>query len=151
LDFLKSRPKDKPFFLMYHHKAPHREWVPDEKHRAMFAGKEIPEPPTLRDDYARRTDALKENKQRVFDDMTRRDLKLVPPADLRGPQRNQWLNVKPTEVEIERDGKKLVLKGEELSRWKYQRYMQDYLACVQSVDDNVGRVLDWLDQNGLRD
>ena len=151
LDFLKSRPKDKPFFLMYHHKAPHREWVPDEKHRAMFAGKEIPEPPTLRDDYAGRTDALKENRQRVFDDMTRRDLKLTPPADLRGTARNQWLNVKPTEVEVERDGKKVVLKGEELNRWKYQRYMQDYLACVQSVDDNVGRVLDWLDQNGLRD
>jgi arylsulfatase A-like enzyme len=151
LDFLKGRPKDKPFFLMYHHKAPHREWVPDEKHRAMFANKEIPEPPTLRDDYAGRADALKENKQRVFDDLTRRDLKLTPPSDRRGPERNRWLSEKPTEVEIERDGKKAVLKGEELNRWKYQRYMQDYLACVQSVDDNAGRVLDYLDQNGLRD
>jgi arylsulfatase A-like enzyme len=151
LDFLKVRPKDKPFFLMYHHKAPHREWTPDEKHRRMFEGKQIPEPETLYDDYAGRSDALKRNRQRVFDDMTRRDLKLEPPAELKGPQRNQWLNEKPTEVEITENGQKKVLKGEELNRWKYQRYMQDYLACVQSVDDNVGRVLDWLDQNGLRD
>jgi len=54
-------------------------------------------------------------------------------------------------VEVEAGGRMKVLKGEELNRWKYQRYMQDYLACVQSVDDNVGRVLGWLDQNGLRD
>ncbi|HOB74052.1 MAG TPA: sulfatase [Phycisphaerae bacterium] len=149
LEFLKNRPKDKPFFLMYHHKAPHRAWDPDEKHKAMFANKKIPEPPTLRDDYATRTDAIRENEQRVFDDMTRRDLKLTPPPHLKGKELNEWLNVKPTEVEIEVDGRKKVLKGEELNAWKYQRYMQDYLACVQSVDTNVGRVLDWLDANGL--
>ena len=54
IDFLKNRPKEKPFFLMCHHKAPHRAWEPDEKHRAMFASRQIPEPPTLRDDYATR-------------------------------------------------------------------------------------------------
>jgi arylsulfatase A-like enzyme len=152
IDFLAKRPAEKPFFLMLHHKAPHREWVPDAKHKAMFAGKQIPEPPTLRDDYATRTDALHENRQRVFDDMTRRDLKLDPPASLKGPARNQWLNEKPTEVELtDADGTKRLLKGEELNRWKYQRYMQDYLACVQSVDDNVGRVLDYLDSHALRD
>ena len=149
LDFLKNRPKDKPFFLMCHHKAPHRSWEPDEKHRAMFAGKHIPEPATLRDDYATRTDAIRECTQKVFYDLTRRDLKLQPPADLEGPARNQWLNVKPTEVEIEVNGKKQTLTGEALNAWKYQRYLQDYLACVQSIDDNVGRLLDWLDQNGL--
>jgi len=47
------------------------------------------------------------------------------------------------------DGKKQTLTGEALNAWKYQRYLQDYLACVQSIDDNVGRLLDWLDQNGL--
>lgn len=151
IDFLKNRPKDKPFFLMCHHKAPHRPWDPDEKHKAMFAGKTIPEPATLRDDYATRTDALHENKQRVFDDLNRRDLKLTPPEDLKGPERQKWLNTKPKEVEIEVNGAKKVLRGEELNRWKYQRYMQDYLACIQSVDDNVGRLLDWLDQNGLRE
>ena len=152
IEFLKKRPKDKPFFLKYHHKAPHREWTPDAKHREMFAGKTIPEPATLHDDYAGRSDALKKNRQRVFDDMTRRDLKLAPPADVPpGPERQKWLNEKPTEVVIEEGGAKKVLKGEELNKWKYQRYMQDYLACVQSVDDNVGRMLDFLDQNGLRD
>lgn len=149
IEFLKNRPKDKPFFLMSHHKAPHRSWEPDETHGAMFANRTIPEPATLRDDYATRTDAIKENQQRVFDDMTRRDLKLKPPADLKGKELNQWLGVKPTEVEIEVDGRKKILTGEELNAWKYQRYMQDYLACVQSVDTNVGRLLDWLDANGL--
>jgi arylsulfatase A-like enzyme len=115
----------------------------------MFAGRTIPEPPTLRDDYATRTDAIKENRQRVFDDMTRRDLKLEPPADLKEPERGKWLGVKPTKVEVQIEGRTQVLEGEELNRWKYQRYMQDYLACVQSVDDNVGRLLDWIDANGL--
>ncbi|GMU22657.1 MAG: N-acetylglucosamine-6-sulfatase [Phycisphaerae bacterium] len=149
LEFLKNRPKDKPFFLMSHHKAPHRAWDPDEKHRKMFADRTVPEPPTLRDDYATRTDAIKENQQRVFDDMTRRDLKLEPPAGLSGEEQKKWLGTKPTEVEIEVDGHKKVLKGEELNKWKYQRYMQDYLACVQSVDTNVGRLLDYLDESGL--
>ncbi|HYG75534.1 MAG TPA: sulfatase [Planctomycetota bacterium] len=147
IEFIKNRPQDKPFFLMCHHKAPHRAWDPDEKHKAMFAGKHIPEPATLRDDYSTRADALRQNRQRVFDDLTRRDLKLpLPPGE--DPK---WLQVKPTEVEIEVDGMKKTLTGEELQKWKYQRYMQDYLACVQSVDDNVGRLLDYLDQNGLRE
>lgn len=151
IDTLKNRPPDKPFFLMSHHKAPHRNWIPDEKHRKQFEGKHIPEPPTLRDDYVGRTDALREQKQSVFRDLTRSDLKLVPPAGMAPQQQRQWLGVKPTEVEIEAAGVKKILTGKELDDWKYQRYMQDYLACVQSVDDNVGRVLDWLDANGLRD
>ncbi len=149
IDFLKNRPKDKPFFLMCHHKAPHRPWRPEEKYRAAFAGQRIPEPPTLRDDYATRTDAIRECTQKVFYDLTRRDLKLQPPADLQGQARDQWLDVKPTAVTFEANGHKTVLTGDALHDWKYQRYMQDYLACVQSVDDSVGRLLDWLDQNGL--
>ena len=151
IEALKNRPKDKPFFIMSHHKAPHREWTPDEKHRKQFEGKHIPEPSNLRDDYAGRTDALHEQQQSVFKDLTRQDLKLKPPEGLSGPELRQWMMVKPAEVEIEVDGVKKVLTGKELEDWKYQRYMQDYLACVQSVDDNVGRVLDWLDANGLRE
>lgn len=151
LDVLKNRPKDKPFFIMSHHKAPHREWTPDEKHRKMFENRHIPQPENLRDDYAGRTDALHEQQQSVFNDLTRNDLKLKPPADLAGPQLRQWLSVKPMEVEIETGGVRKILTGRELQDWKYQRYMQDYLACVQSVDDNVGRVLDWLDANGLKE
>jgi arylsulfatase A-like enzyme len=151
IDILKNRPKDRPFFLMCHHKAPHREWTPSEKYRREFATRTIPEPATLWDDYSGRSDALREQQQSVFHDLTRRDLKLEPPSSLTGPERNRWLGTKPTEVEIERDGRKVVLAGDDLKRWKYQRYLQDYLGCVQSVDDSVGRILDWLDANGLRD
>ncbi len=151
IDFLKGRPADKPFFLMCHHKAPHRQWNPDAKHKAMFANRTIPEPSTLRDDYAGRTDALHENRQRVFYDLTRSDLKLEPPPALTGKALGEWLDTKPTEVEIEDHGTRKVLTGDALNAWKYQRYMQDYLACVQSVDDNVGRLLDWLDANGLKE
>ena len=149
IDFLKNRPQDKPFFLMCHHKAPHRPWEPDAKHQAMFAGRQIPEPPTLFDDYATRTDAIRECTQKVFNDLTRQDLKLKPPAALRGAERARWLAVKPAEVEIDAGGEKRTLTGMELKHWKYQRYMQDYLACIQSIDDNVGRLLDWLDRHGL--
>jgi len=149
IDVLEKRPKDKPFFLMCHHKAPHREWTPDEKHRRMFADKLIPEPETLYDDYEGRTDALREQQQSVFYDLTRRDLKLVPPEGLSEEEERKWLSVKPESVDIEINGEKKTLTGDELKKWKYQRYMQDYLGCVQSIDENVGRLLDWLDSHGL--
>jgi arylsulfatase A-like enzyme len=107
---------------MCHHKAPHRNWQPDEKHKAMFANKQIPEPATLRDDYTGRADAIRECRQKVLGDLNPRDTKEAPPAEL---------------------------SGDALLKWKYQRYMQDYLACVQSVDDNVGRLLGFLDKTGL--
>ncbi len=149
LDFLRERPKDKPFFLMCHHKAPHRSWEPEPKYRNSFAARKIPEPTTLRDDYETRSDAIKECQQKVFTDLTRRDLKLTPPADLEGPARNAWLGVKPTEVETVIDGVSKKLTGAALDAWKYQRYMQDYLACIQSVDDSVGRLLEYLDTEKL--
>jgi len=145
LEFLKTRPRDQPFFLMLHHKAPHREWTPDEANRAKFAGATFPEPATLFDDYATRPAALPENEQTIARDLTRRDLKLEPPAGLAGKERQRWLGGKPMEVEV--DG--AVLTGADLVRWKYRRFMQDYLACVQGVDDGVGRVLDWLDAEGI--
>ena len=122
IDFLKNRPQDKPFFLMCHQKAPHRNWQPDAKHKAMFAGKVIPEPPTLRDNGVGRSDAIRECKQKVLENLSPNDTKGAPPAGM---------------------------SDDELLKWKYQRYMQDYLACVQSVDDNVGRLLDYLDEAGL--
>jgi arylsulfatase A-like enzyme len=150
IEWLKTRPADKPFFLMLHHKAPHRAWEPDERNKALFKDKVIPEPETFWDDYSTRPAALPANQQTVAKDLTRRDLKLEPPADLAGPARNKWLNEKPTEVEITTpDGSQETLTGDALIRWKYQRYMQDYLACVQGVDDGVGRVLDYLDDAGL--
>ncbi len=122
LGFLKDRPKDKPFFLMYHHKAPHREWTPDEAHRKAWLDKTIPTPPTFNDDYATRSDAAREATMRIDRDLRPTDYKQTPPQGL---------------------------SPAELKRWKYKRYMQDYLACVASLDDNVGRVLDYLDREGL--
>ena len=149
IDFIRKRPRNKPFFLMLHHKAPHRPWEPNQAHRAAFVEKWIPEPPTLWDSYATRTDALHENQQRIAKDLTNRDLKLPQPPGLTGADLTAWLMTKPETVTTMRDGASLTLTGEALTRWKYQRYMQDYLATVQSVDDNIGRVLDYLDRNGL--
>jgi arylsulfatase A-like enzyme len=105
IEWLKTRPKDQPFFLMLHHKAPHRAWEPAERHIAMFKDKSFPEPDTLWDDYATRPAALPANQQTVAHDLTRRDLKLTPPAGLSGPARQEWLDTKPIEVEV--DGKTL--------------------------------------------
>jgi arylsulfatase A-like enzyme len=150
LEFLKTRPKDKPFFLMLHQKAPHRAWEPDERNKKLFKDKLIPEPDTLWDDYRTRPAALPQNRQTVAKDLTRRDLKLEPAAGLEGPALAQWLGSKPEEVEVSQpDGSRKSLTGKELTHWKYQRYMRDYLACVQGVDDSVGRILDYLDQTGL--
>jgi arylsulfatase A-like enzyme len=134
---------------MMHHKAPHRPWEPNTTHAAHFAGLWIPEPVTFWDGYETRTDALHENQQRIAADLTRRDLKLEPPPGLSDSNLESWLAAEPTEVTIVREGKTETLSGEPLVRWKYQRYMQDYLATVQSVDDSVGRLLTFLDRNGL--
>jgi arylsulfatase A-like enzyme len=122
IQFLESRPKDQPFFLMLHQKAPHRNWQPDERNLARFKDKTFPEPATLFDDYASRPTALPANRQTIARDLNRTDLKQAPPEGL---------------------------EGQDLVRWKYNRYMQDYLACVQGVDDNVGKLLDYLDRQGL--
>ena len=147
--FLNDRPRDKPFFLMMHHKAPHRPGDPDEEHASHFAQQRIPEPVTFWDSYNTRTDALHENLQRVADDLTNRDLKLTPPPGLSPEDLARWRLIKPTSVSISKDGKQVTLTGEALARWKYQRYMQDYLATVESVDDSVGKVLAYLDKSGL--
>jgi arylsulfatase A-like enzyme len=147
IEWLKTRPTDKPFFLMLHQKAPHRGWEPATRHLEMFKDRVIPEPETLWDDYATRPAALPVNEQTVARDLTRRDLKLTPPAGLKGPALQQWMQAKPMELEV--DGK--VLTGRELVQWKYQKYLRDYLACVQGVDDGVGKVLDYLDEAGLAD
>lgn len=123
LDFLERRPKDKPFFLMYHHKAPHGPWQPDARDEAEFATREFTPPANFNDDYAGRSDSARTAKMRIAD-FTKQQLKAEPPPGLT-----------PQEAKL----------------WKFQRYMRDYLACVASVDRNIGRVLDYLDRHGLRE
>jgi arylsulfatase A-like enzyme len=148
---LEDRPRDKPFFVLCHHKAPHRSWTPEEKYRREFTARTIPEPPTLRDDYATRTDALRENKQTTARHLTNFDLKRPAPKEIADDdaKRKAWDQQSPESVTIEVEGTPRELTGPELAAWKYQRYMQDYLACVQSVDDAVGTLLDYLKRHGL--
>ena len=122
LEWLHAIRRDRPFCLLYHHKAPHREWEPDEKHASLYLNEDIPEPDTLYDDYANRAAAARAAKMRVGVHMNERDLK----------------------CSINRS-----LSENEMRKWAYQRYIKDYLRVVASIDDNVGRVLDWLDETRL--
>lgn len=122
LNWIKQRSRDKPFLLMYHHKAPHRRWQPDEKHAHMYDDVEIPRPETFDDDYKTRSAAASTQAMTIERHLTPLDLKVKPPEGLQGAA---------------------------LKNWKYQRYIKDYLRCVASIDDNVGRLLDYLDQSGL--
>lgn len=126
LAWLDRRDAERPFCLLVHHKAPHRPWVPDEQHRHLYADGTIPEPETFFDDHATRSRAIRGVRMTIADDMGADDLKSDVPENLRGPENR-----------VER------------MRWKYQIYMRDYLQCVQSIDDNVGRLLNYLDDNGL--
>ncbi|HNO76862.1 MAG TPA: sulfatase-like hydrolase/transferase [Phycisphaerae bacterium] len=124
INWIRNRDPKKPFCIFSHHKAPHRNWQPDEKHKKMFEGKEFPLPETFDDDYKTRSLAATEQEMSIEHDLTKTDLKEAPPEGL---------------------------TGEALKKWKYNRYMQDYLACIASVDDNVGKLLDFLDESGLAD
>lgn len=149
LDWLaEGRDAEEPFFLMYQHKAPHRNWQPGPEHLTMYDDTTIAEPPTLFDDYEGRTSAAKTQEMTVREHLTPNDLKLVPPKNLTRQQLKRWnAAYGPKNKQFEEAN----LEGEELVRWKYQRYMKDYLRCIASVDDNLGRVLDYLDESGLSD
>lgn len=174
LHWLKEkRNPDKPFMMMYLHKAPHRPWWPRPDKFKEFTQKTFPEPPTLFDDYSQRGTAAKTAEMNLLQHMRySHDSKIrpetleamgeispdVPPYDWgwNGPydsrvndqQRalykpvldsiNDWFQANWPDM-----------TDREKMKWKYQRYMQDYLACISSVDDNVGRVLDYLEESGL--
>jgi len=122
LKWLKERKGDKPFCLMYQHKAPHRNWQPAKRHAELYEDIDIPLPETFNDDYRTRSSAAVEATMTIERHLTRGDLKVEPPKSL---------------------------TGQALKKWKYQRYMKDYLRCVAAVDENVGRLLDYLDAAGL--
>ncbi len=149
IEHLKNRPKDKPFFLMSHHKAPHRPWNPPAKFARLYEDVTIPEPETFNDEYATRSDAAREATMRIDRDLTRNDLKLPPPPGLTGPALQRWKSETDSELEVVENGKTNKLSGLALKKWKYQRYIKDYLRCIASVDENVGRLLDYLDESGL--
>jgi len=119
-DWLESLGGDEPFCILINHKAPHRPWEPDEKHAGMY--KDIPVPSTFADDMSTRSASARRASMRIAEFLAEEDLKQPVPEGL---------------------------SYEQMALWKYQRYMEDYLACIASVDDNVGRVTDWLRDRGL--
>lgn len=147
LDWLKNqRDPKKPFVMMCQHKAPHREWCPNIKYLHKYDGVTFPEPATLFDDYAGRGKAEQTQDMTIEKTMTAVDLKLKPPGNLTPEQRKAWDEYyEPRNEEFRRAS----LQGKDLIRWKYQRYMHDYLACIDSVDESVGRLLDYLRETGL--
>lgn len=160
IDWLKGRDKDKPFFLMCHHKAPHREWEPHPKNRGLYQDDiEIPE--TFDDDYKNRAKAAAEAKMRIKDDMKYRDLGLVQPeggseiGERARPGSKDRKIPNPEDVSglrlIDQDSGEVFTfeSREELGRFKYQRYLKRYLRTIHSIDEGVGRLLDTLEAEGL--
>lgn len=165
LDWLKNgRDPNKPFLLMSQHKAPHREWSPGAAHLTTYRDTEFKEPETLFDDYSNRAspasnqemtiathmDLAYDNKIRSLADTSEKTWRNMAPYRLYNrmttEQQGAWDAAYGPENEEFLEAE---LTGEELVRWKYQRYMNDYLSCIASVDDNIGRILDYLDESGL--
>jgi len=168
----KKRDPSKPFMMMYLHKAPHRPWWPRPDKFKEFTKKQFPEPETLFDDYANRGTAAKTAEMNLLYHMlyghdskirpeTLDEMENVEPNlpgfkwGFHGPygrandeQRAQYEPVLDSINNYFKENWPKMTKEEKM-KWKYQRYMQDYLGCISSVDDNVGRVLDYLDANDL--
>jgi arylsulfatase A-like enzyme len=162
LEWLESlRDKGKPFCLMIHHKAPHRNWMPDIKNLNKFDHVTIPVPDNYFDDYATRGRAAHEQEMGVAKILIPSyDLKLFDPTKPGFPKDDDdaWLKrLNPEQLKAwidaydlkNRQFKELNPSGNELAIWKLRRYLQDYLATVESVDENVGKVLDYVEKSGL--
>ncbi len=148
IDQLKKRDKSKPFLMMCQHKAPHREWDPPLRHLNHDKGRVYPEPETLFDDYANRGQAEKEQDMSIEKTFTPKDAKLTAPPTMNEAQRKEWdAYYGPRNADFEKANP----QGKDLVRWRYQRYMHDYLATVKGVDDSAGRLLKFLDDEGLAD
>jgi len=146
LDWLKQRDKSRPFLLMAQHKAPHREWSPNLKDLDWNKDKKFPEPDTLFDDYFGRGRAEHEQDMTLAKTFTARDAKFNAPPSMTADQRKIWDAYYEPRNKEALDAK---LSGKDLVRWRYQRYMHDYLGTVLSVDESVGRLLKYLDDEGL--
>lgn len=162
LQWLDKRDQSKPFFLMCHHKAPHRNWEPHPKNRSLYR-EDITIPETFNDDYKNRAKAAAEAKMRIKDDMKYADLGLVQPEggsqvgermmsgslDRRIPNPDDLTQLRL----IDKDTGEVFTfnSNEELSQFKYQRYMKRYLRTIASIDESVGRLLDYLEDNNLSD
>ncbi|RDW91885.1 putative sulfatase [Coleophoma crateriformis] len=162
IDWMQNRDKEKPFFLMCHHKAPHRSWECDPKHRHLYQD-DVKVPETFDDDYKNRAIAAGQAKMKVSTDLTYYDLGLIQPeggsevGELLVPghptlnQRKIPYHADVTKLRlIDKDTAEVFTftTQEELRHFKYQRYMKRYLRTIASIDDNVGRMLDYIESEG---
>ena len=149
LDWLdKERAKDKPFLMLLQYKAPHRSWEPDRKYEKLWDSIEMPYPANFNDDYKGR-ELTAGDTEMTMDFLTRRDMKMKRPEGLiKGVEKVKWdfYGAKRGQI-VQPQG----MSKEEGRKWRYQNFIKDYLACVKSVDDNIGKLLDYLDKNNLSD
>ena len=148
IDWLKKRNSDKPFCLLLQYKAPHREWSPDEKYKDLWENEELPYPDTFNDDYSTR-ELTAGNTEMTMDYFSRQDMKMTPPDSLSKPEKNKWFSYgfKRNEIVVLDNN----ISNEENKKLKFQTYIKDYLATIKSVDDNIGRVLNYLKDSKLED
>lgn len=168
LSFIEHRDTNKPFCLLLHHKAPHRNWLANTKYFGMYDNVNCPMPETFYDDYETRGSAVRTQKMSVTKDMRwEQDFKV--PEMLDTANADSWDSYLSLMNEVNRmnpeqriawgkyyfpRNRRLLearLTGKELDEWKYQNYIRDYMSVIKSVDESVGRVLDYLDSHGLTD
>jgi arylsulfatase A-like enzyme len=148
IDWLENgRKKDAPFLMLLQFKAPHRSWQPDKKYEKLWEDIEMPYPSTFNDDYKGREKTAGDTEM-TMDYFSRKDMKYETPKGLKGKERILWnfYGTRPGQI-VQPEG----MSAEEGRKWRYQNYIKDYLACVKSVDDNIGRVVKYLEDNGLAD
>ena len=163
IDWMENkRDKEKPFCLLIHHKAIHRNWMADTCNLALYEDKTFSLPENFFDDYEGRPAAAAQEMSIVKDMDMIYDLKMLRSdknsrlkslyesflGRMNTDQRAAWDRFYGPVID---DFYKQNLKGKELANWKFQRYMRDYMKTVKSLDDNVGRVLDYLKEKGLLD
>ena len=146
IEWLENRDPDKPFFLMSQHKAPHGRWEPALRHLEWLADVEVPEPPNLFDDYSGRSPAAANHAMGIADHMGEARLMIKYSSKFTPEQFAKFDGYfRPRNEAFF----KANLTGKDRTRWHYQRYIKNYLRCVRAVDENVGRLLDYLDEHDL--
>ncbi|MGH7481767.1 MAG: sulfatase family protein [Longimicrobiales bacterium] len=147
LDWLDTREaEDAPFLLMLHYNAAHRWWDPGPDQLALYLDTVLPEPATLWDDHSGHTSSSRVQEMTIAHDLFARDLKLEPPSGLMPVQLEAWNATYAAENAALREAEPT---GAALTRWRYQRFIKDYMRTVDALDDNVRRVLEHLDRAGL--
>ena len=140
-----QRDEKRPFLLMLHFNAPHRWWDPGPDELGLFRDTVFAEPPTFWDDASGRASPARDPEMKVALDLFDRDLKLEAPNNLTARQRAAWDAAYGPENAAYRAA---APSGDDLTRWRFQRYIADYARTVRALDDQVGRVLDYLERSG---